>query len=118
MAVRISDLPLSTSISGEDLLMIVDSPLSGGVTKRISFNDMIKEVNTPVLFSSNVTISGDMSVSTNTSFGNLHITVSATEPTPASSFHPAEKGRIWYDSDYIYVAIDDNTVKRAALSSF
>lgn len=118
MAIRVSELPLNTSMTGDDLILVIDSPYSGGTTKRITFNDFMKEVYTPVVFSNNVTIGGDLIVSTNTVFSNLHIIESNTTSSPVSSFYPSAKGKIWFDSEYLYIAVDDNTVKRVALSSF
>ena len=115
MAIRVSELPLNTSMTGDDLVLVIDSPFSGGTTKRITFNDFMKEVYTPVSFSSNVTIGGDLIVSTNTVFSNLHI---SEDTTPTTSFWPSNKGKIWFDNNYLYIAVDDNTVKRVMLSSF
>lgn len=38
--------------------------------------------------------------------------------TPASSTITVPKGRMWYDTDYLYIAVSNNVVKRVALSSF
>ncbi len=38
--------------------------------------------------------------------------------TPANNSVTSKAGQIWFDSDFIYVAVANNTIKRAALSSF
>jgi hypothetical protein len=38
--------------------------------------------------------------------------------TPVSSSDTVTAGKIWWDANYIYVAVANNTIKRAALSSF
>jgi hypothetical protein len=64
-------------------------------------------------------------------FGNLAINVvttkqvsannfkiSAAPTTPASSIDVVPRGTIWFDADFIYIAVADNTIKRATLSTF
>lgn len=46
---------------------------------------------------------------------NLQITYNTT---PANSTANAVAGLVWYDNNYIYVAIANNSIKRVALSSF
>ena len=41
-----------------------------------------------------------------------------TAKTPASSSDVVAAGTIFWDSDYIYIAVGDNLIKRAALTSF
>lgn len=38
--------------------------------------------------------------------------------TPSNSTPSVKKGVCWFDSQYFYIATDDNTVKRVTLSSF
>ena len=40
------------------------------------------------------------------------------EGSPSSSSSFGKKGQIRYDSNYIYICVDDNTWKRVALTSF
>ena len=41
-----------------------------------------------------------------------------TENTPANSTLTVNQGTIYYDSNYIYLAVTNNTLKRLGLSSF
>ena len=38
--------------------------------------------------------------------------------TPANSTATETAGRIWYDDDYLYIAIGDNVIKRVTLETF
>lgn len=38
--------------------------------------------------------------------------------TPVTSTDTVKEGTIWWDANYIYVAIANNTIKRASLSTF
>lgn len=64
-------------------------------------------------------------------FGNLAINVVTTKQvsannfkissapaTPASSIDVVPRGTIWFDINYLYIAVADNTIKRVALSTF
>jgi hypothetical protein len=42
----------------------------------------------------------------------------AGNATPANSTITITQGRIFYDNDYLYIAVANNTIKRVALSSF
>lgn len=59
--------------------------------------------------SSNISISNTVSV-----FG---VEV-RNDATPANSTINVTKGSIWADSDYLYVAVANNTIKRIALETF
>lgn len=41
-----------------------------------------------------------------------------TDAAPASAASPGRKGSWAWDGDYVYVAVDENTWKRAALSTW
>jgi hypothetical protein len=50
--------------------------------------------------------------------GTLVLANANSSSTPANSTIAVQQGKIWSDGTYIYVATANNTVKRAALSSF
>ena len=52
-------------------------------------------------------------------FSNSTVNVAITSISPSNSTMTAVKaGSIFFDTNYIYVAVANNVVKRAALSSF
>ena len=61
-------------------------------------NGSVKLVNTDVLFS--------------------NLTIKTSTSTPANSTANAKAGTIWYDSNYLYIAVANNTIKRVSLNSF
>lgn len=116
MAVKISELPKATSASADDLLLIVDSPVGGAITKNITVRDFFSNVFSSVVVQNNVSISKNITANTgNSYFSNLHISYTSS---PSTSFWSTEKGQIWFDADYLYVATDTNHLKRAPLVSF
>lgn len=55
----------------------------------------------------------------NVSVDTLQVRQSSAPDIPTSSnTSTATQGKIWYDSGYLYIAVADGTVKRAALSTF
>lgn len=108
---RISELQSATSVASEDLLNIVDNPIGTPVNKKITVKNFFGSVPANTTFQANVSIHGSMVVSNN----NIRITESQT---PANSTIAVSQGAIFWDEDYIYIAVSNNVVKRAALSSF
>lgn len=53
-----------------------------------------------------------------TSVDTLVIRQSSAPEVPISSNTAATPGTIWWDSDYVYIAVANNQVKRAALTTF
>lgn len=97
-AKKISELDSLTAVAGEDLLVIVDSPSSTPVTKKVSVNTLF-------------TVANSVTVSANT-------LVVRNFQSPTSSSFACERGTILYDANYLYIAVANNTLKRVALSSF
>lgn len=56
------------------------------------------------------------------SHANLHIAASNFKnlkyTTPVTSSDTIEKGMFWFDADYMYVAVANNTIKRVGLNTF
>lgn len=93
---KISELERVTTLQGDSLFVIVNDPSGGAQTVAILASDIF----------------GNVSV--NASFSNLHL----VEATPNTSSDIVGKGKVWFDSDFIYVATDDDEIKRVALSTF
>lgn len=88
---KITELTALTSAANNDLLIIED--VSANTTNSITILNLTKTViaNTLVITGNN---------------------------TPANSTITATKGTLFYDTDYLYIAVANNTLKRVALSSF
>ena len=106
-AKKISELTALTAPSIDDLLVIVDSPSSNAITKKVTVSNLLN--NTAAI----VTISNTYYLTAN----NILITKNTT-PANSTSIAASVKGTFWFDADYIYVATANGTIKRAALSTF
>jgi len=105
-AKKISELVVLTSPSNDDLLVIVDSPANNAITKQVTVSNFFNNA------AANVTVG-------NTFYLSANNFVIRRRQTPVSSSGTADlQGSIWFDTNYIYVATANGTIKRAALSSF
>ena len=137
-AKKISELPSLVVPSGDDVVVIVDSPANSAITKKITVSNLLSNVvsntvyvgsnvvlttstirvgNSTVNVSANSTgffINGSATVSTsgNVSFGGI---LSAPQLTRAANA-AGSIGQVCWDSNYIYVCTAINTWKRAALT--
>lgn len=110
-AKKISELTALSAASGDDLLVVVDSPSSNATTKKITITNVFNTV------AANVNIGNTYFVTANNAnIKNLKIT---RKETAAVSSNTADKeGQMWFDDNYIYVCTANGTVKRATLSTF
>jgi hypothetical protein len=90
-AKKISELPALTAPVAVDLLVIVDDPTGTPITKYVTVGNLL---------------------------GNSAANVVINNSTPANSTITVKKGTIMFDSDYLYIATANNTLKRLALSAF
>lgn len=90
-AKKITELTALTSAANNDLLVIED--VSANTTKSIALSDLTKTV-----YANTLVVTGNN--------------------TPANSTITVTKGTLFYDSDYLYIAVANNTLKRVSLASF
>lgn len=105
-AKKISELTALTAPSTDDLLVIVDAPAGNAVTKQVTVQNFFNNS------AANVTVGNTYYLSAN----NLVVRRKATPVT--SSGTSDLQGSIWFDENYVYVAVANGTIKRAALSTF
>jgi len=101
---KISELTALTTASGDDLLVIVDSPAASPTTKKITLNNLFANVSSNVVFTSNVTVS-------KLYFAN-------TTNAPANSTSTGVLGEVRVDNNYIYVCTSTNNWKRSSISTW
>ena len=127
---KVSELPLYTLPKGDDLLLVVSDPngvpTSKSMTLDTLFGSVTSNTNIPNLtvansvVANNVTITNTVSANTitvNNATVNSNGIIITNALTPANSSSPVTTGKIFYDSNYIYVSTPAG-IKRAALSSF
>lgn len=88
---KITELPVSNSVVGEDLLLTVTNPSNNATTRSISVKNFLENNN------SNVVIQ---------------------KITPENSTSNSITGTVTFDDDYLYVTIANNLIKRITLESF
>lgn len=102
---KISELTALTAPSPDDLLVIVDSPSSNAVTRKVTVGNLFTNS------SSNVTVSDTKYLSAN----NLIV---RRKQTPNSSSDAELLGSIFFDDNYLYVVTSNGTIKRVSLNTF
>lgn len=104
-AKKISELVATTAPSSDDLLVIVDSPSANGVTKKVTVGNLLGNS------SANVTVSNNAVLSAK------NIVIRRKE-TPSSSATADTQGTLYFDDNYLYIAISNGAIKRVPLTSF
>lgn len=91
-AKKVSQLTEIHTATADDQILIVNDPAGTPSSRKLSVGNL---------------------------FGNSTVNVAITSISPSNSTMTAVKaGSIFYDSNYIYIAVANNIVKRAALSLF
>ena len=98
-----------------DLLPIVADPLGNPTNKKITLGNFYSNVAVAVTFSNTVSLSAPVTSTSNIVANNLFVSYSTT---PSTSGDIVSRGKIWWDTNYIYVSVGTNTIKRVPLSSF
>lgn len=110
-AKKISELTALTGPSTDDLLVIVDDPSGNAATKSVTVSNFLNNS------SANVTIKSSYYLNANNAVVNNFIIARKATPVASSGTSDAE-GALWFDTNYLYVAVANGTIKRVALSSF
>jgi hypothetical protein len=105
MTKKVTEFTALTGAASEDLLLIVDDPSGAPETKKITVANFLGNC------SSNITLS-------NTAVLSANAVVIRNLQTPANSGITATRGTVFFDTNYLYIAVANNTIKRVALSSF
>lgn len=92
----ISALSSANAISNGDYIVVVTNPTTLAETKRITYADFMANV---------AAISVNSFIITNNA-------------TPSNSSITITRGKIFFDSDYLYLAVANNMIKRVALNTF
>lgn len=92
-AKKITELAAATSVANSDLLVIVADAAGTPITKKITKSDFLSMVASNTLIMSN-------------------------KSTPANSTITITQGTMFFDADYLYVAVSNNSLKRVSLTGF
>lgn len=102
---QISELPTATSVAANATFVVVDNSTAVANTKQISANNLFN--NSAI----NITLSNTAILSANT-------IILRNNQTPANSTITVQKGSIFFDTNHLYIAVANNTLKRIALTAF
>lgn len=91
-AKKVSQLTEITSATADDQILLVNDPAGTPSSRKLSIRNL---------------------------FGNSTVNVAITSISPSNSTMTAVKGgTIFYDSNYLYIAVSNNLIKRVSLSLF
>jgi len=112
---KISELNAITTLTTDDLMMVVNDPAGSPTTNKITFGNVLANVNITVKFSNTVNSSSNITSTSIINSTNLFINY---RTTPTTNTDVVQSGKLWFDNDYIYVAVSNNNIKRVALNNF
>jgi hypothetical protein len=115
-AKKITDLQGLTSVSGDDLLMVVDSPNTSPSNKKVTVSNFFANVSTPVGLKHAVTVSNTATIDTLTI--STKVSVANLNNIPASASANGTTGEVRFGNTYVYVCVSTNTWKRALLETW
>lgn len=112
---KINELPTRTNISNNALLVAVHDPVGVPTTVNITYANFFANVNvSTVKFNGVVTLAN---TSANNLVANNFSLTNSWTPT-SSSQSGTVRGNFWWDNNFLYLAVANNTIKRVGLSTF
>jgi len=106
---KVSELTAITTLTQDDLLMVVNDPNGAPSTSKITAGNFFGNIIVPATFVNDAYFNSSVIAA---SFTLLN------KATPLSSTDTTPLGNIWFDDNYMYIAVADNSIKRVALSEF
>lgn len=126
---KITDLSAATSVSADDLLLVVD--MAGPTTFKITVANFFANVVASATFAANVALQATTTANTLNATGNVTFNTASyvtannmiikRSVTPANSTDGANAslvGLMWSDSNNIYFQANSTHIKKVALSTF
>jgi hypothetical protein len=110
--VKVSGLSTLNHLTSDDLFLVVNDPQGNPESRKISVGNMFANVAIQTSFNNRVTLNANVVVNSNLSLPTL------TPPSSNAFVEGRASGSIWFDSGFVYIAIDQNTIKRVPLESF
>lgn len=140
---KITELSQANTVANNDLLVIVSNPASLSETKKVTVNTFFSNTHAAKItvttliansatINSNTTFNGAIAINGSLQVGAITTTANASfqqfltanqitildSRTPANSAIDISRGTMFYDNNYIYIAVATNVIKRVALASF
>jgi hypothetical protein len=102
-ATKATALTAATTMAANDIVYIVADPGGSPTSKKITVSNFYANVVVQARFANTLT---------------ANTLVFGKRSTPSTSSDTAANGSMWFDTNYIYCATANNTIKRVALSAF
>jgi hypothetical protein len=100
---KISELTAITSVSDDDLLLVVNDPLGVPASNKITVTNFFANITSVTTAELKLTDGG---------------IANASVATSNAANEGVDAGTIWYSDTHLYIATDTNTIKRVNLSTF
>ena len=113
---KVSELPTLATAAGEDLIYVVDDPNGTPVSKKISLNSLLGSVPANTTFAQTATFNNKVTVANG--FVTLSTAKSVTSNNATTVLGAGSQGSIFWDENFLYVAVSNTQIKRVALSVF
>ncbi len=113
---KVTELANHTAAASEDVLYIVDDPSGTPVSKKITAKSLFGSVPANTTFTHFTTFNNKV-----TAANGVMTLAKPTTPTSnnaTTDLGAGMQGSIFWDSDYLYVAVSNTQIKRVALSVF
>lgn len=130
---KISQLTTMTTVTSEDLMLIVDDPNGTPANKSITVKRYFSSVPANTVFTARLTARANTTITcsntvitSNVNFvgagftkaNNFHMTVKSTPASNNATTAGYRTGSIFFSNTYIYIAVNATTLKRVAISAF
>jgi hypothetical protein len=114
---KLSSYPTANTIAIGDYLIFTDDPGGSPNTVNITYGNFFANVQANVSFSNTVTFDANVAVGDDDylSANSLRITDMST---PSTNSDVVEGQKVWFDANYIYIAVANNTIRRVAMTDF
>jgi len=113
---KVTELANLTTVASEDVFYVVDDPTGTPVSKKISAKSLFGAVPANTTFTHFTTFNNKVTAANGVMTLAAPTTVSSNNAT--NVLGAGMQGSIFWDSDYLYVAVSNTQIKRVALSLF
>jgi len=113
---KVTELANLTAAASEDVFYVVDDPTGTPVSKKITAKSLFGAVPANTTFTQLATFNNKVTAANGVVTLAVPTTVSSNNAT--SVLGAGMQGSIFWDSDYLYVAVSNTQIKRVALSLF
>ncbi len=113
---KVTELTNLTAAASEDVFYVVDDPTGTPVSKKITAKNLFGSVPANTTFTHFTTFNNKVTAANGVITLASSTTVGSNNAT--SVLGSGMQGSIFWDSNYLYVAVSDTVIKRVALSAF